>query len=744
MLSNLCIRNLRKLLFILALCFCNEVWSTHITGGEITYSWLGNDAYEVTLKIYRDCGPDNTNFTGFDDPAHVGIYENDELLQTLDIFLFEATVTNVPAEISNPCLVTPPQVCIEECIYQSVVDLPASPTGYELVYVRCCRSPAIINLNNPQSQGMTLSTHIPGTQETTEPNSSAVFTNLPPTLICTGEPFIMDHSATDADGDSLSYEFCWPYLGADEFTPYPDPSFVYSPINVSWQSPYDTNNPIEGSPPFAVDPITGLFTGQPTMSGKWVYAICVTEYRNGVPINTVMRDYMVQILICEQVVMAAFTDPAPCQGLTINFNNQSDNANQYQWDFGVENMDADTSILAEPVYTYADSGVYFVRLIAQPGAPCADTLITQLFVYDTLQAAIQLDNFFCENGAMHYDFSLNGSYSDNANFDWSFPNGANPVSSTFENPPIITTSTSGNDYEVSTIIDDNSCELTITYSLDIPAIPDVEILSPPDPCEGLTVTFQSTNNDVTELLWDFGLASNNDTSEEEDPTFTFPEYGEHTITLTGSNNSGCSDSQTIIWNNYNPTPLIMDYRYYTPLPCTGDSTFEFEFLGSGETFIEWNGSNGDVGTNLTYSMLIQEEGASSVTLTIRDDNCGQELTETIPIFYLFDRPDLDIKMPNIITPDNDNKNNVFRPFDPRERLYATSYINVFDYIENYSLKIYDRWGVLLFENSGKNGWDGTFNGEIVSEGVYYYIVQYKETCSGKTVDRASHVTVVYN
>lgn len=44
------------------------------------------------------------------------------------------------------------------------------------------------------------------------------------------------------------------------------------------------------------------------------------------------------------------------------------------------------------------------------------------------------------------------------------------------------------------------------------------------------------------------------------------------------------------------------------------------------------------------------------------------------------------------------------------------------FISDFSLKIYDRWGELIFETDDINeGWDGTFRGKDVMEGVFIYI-----------------------
>ena len=62
-------------------------------------------------------------------------------------------------------------------------------------------------------------------------------------------------------------------------------------------------------------------------------------------------------------------------------------------------------------------------------------------------------------------------------------------------------------------------------------------------------------------------------------------------------------------------------------------------------------------------------------------------------------------LPNIITPNNDGKNDAF----------------LFLGIEpNTSLKIYNRWGVLVKEYGS---YDNSFKGEGLADGTYYYIIQ---------------------
>lgn len=69
----------------------------------------------------------------------------------------------------------------------------------------------------------------------------------------------------------------------------------------------------------------------------------------------------------------------------------------------------------------------------------------------------------------------------------------------------------------------------------------------------------------------------------------------------------------------------------------------------------------------------------------------------------------EICLPNVFTPNQDGINDVFY------------YCN--DQSSDYILKIYNRWGQLLFEGSEQEQvWNGTFHGKDVPEGIYYYVV----------------------
>jgi hypothetical protein len=69
---------------------------------------------------------------------------------------------------------------------------------------------------------------------------------------------------------------------------------------------------------------------------------------------------------------------------------------------------------------------------------------------------------------------------------------------------------------------------------------------------------------------------------------------------------------------------------------------------------------------------------------------------------------------------NDNINDEWRPFltdDPVQ--------DVREYFSTYDLKVYNRWGALMFDSSDATPY---FKPTDLSEGTYYYILTYITTC----------------
>jgi len=72
-------------------------------------------------------------------------------------------------------------------------------------------------------------------------------------------------------------------------------------------------------------------------------------------------------------------------------------------------------------------------------------------------------------------------------------------------------------------------------------------------------------------------------------------------------------------------------------------------------------------------------------------------------------------IPSAFTPNNDGLNDLFKtkPQCPNIGL------------QNFALRVYDRWGQLIFMTNDINtGWDGTYKNKKLDQGVYVYLVEY--------------------
>ncbi|MCB0855420.1 MAG: SprB repeat-containing protein, partial [Bacteroidetes bacterium] len=161
--------------------------------------------------------------------------------------------------------------------------IPSGCTELEVSYYACCRNGAITSgaANDGIFVKMTVAI------DSVACNNIPVFNQSPEAMICSGTSTIMDHSATDPDGDSLVYSLtpCYSNIG----------------LPVGYSPGYSPQNFLGSTWITSMDPVTGMLSIIPNPIGSPVVGvICVTvdEYRNGVHIGSVNRDFQVVVVNC--------------------------------------------------------------------------------------------------------------------------------------------------------------------------------------------------------------------------------------------------------------------------------------------------------------------------------------------------------------------------------------------------------------------------------------------------------------
>lgn len=620
------------IVIILFLLF-NKASATHIVGGEIYYTCLGSNNYRITLKLYRDC------FNGqapFDSPAYIGIYDNaDNLIQTLSVNFVGPNL--IPPVVISPCLVPPANVCVEEAIYEETVNLPPLAGGYNIVYQRCCRNGTITNLDDPGGTGSSYLAHIPDPSLATC-NSSPRYSNFPPLFLCSNVNFNFDHVATDPDGDQLVYSFCEPYAGASTFNPAPNPPDPPPFPFVNYLTGYTGANPIDANPAFNITPTTGFITGTPTLIGQYVVGVCVSEYRNGVLLSTNKRDFQFNILFCDAAIASIPAQTLFCNGFTVDFNGAASvNSNTYFWDFGDLNTLSDTSNLPTTSYTYTDTGVYTVMLVAyDPSGNCYDTAYSDFQIFPLLEAAVTSPAPQCfENNS--FDFLAGGNFTTDATFFWDFGPNATPQTSTQQNPSGINFSNLGTN-SVSLTISQYGCTDTFLGNGNILTVekPTAEIAPVNQYCVGYQIDFSNNSVNSNAWHWDFGINNSlADTSDLFEPSYIYPDSGIYNVTLIVYNQGICSDTANLSFWVF---PLLNPLMNGAEDQCLLNNNFDFEAAGAytNDATFSWNfgtaassaQSNQQNPQDIVYSQL----GVFPVELTMSQYGCTKSIIDSVGLY----------------------------------------------------------------------------------------------------------------
>ncbi len=61
-------------------------------------------------------------------------------------------------------------------------------------------------------------------------------------------------------------------------------------------------------------------------------------------------------------------------------------------------------------------------------------------------------------------------------------------------------------------------------------------------------------------------------------------------------------------------------------------------------------------------------------------------------------------------------------------------------IKDYDMKIFNRWGELVFEKSNM-GWNGKYTGRVVENGLYVYMISARGFREGQKYNRKGTVMV---
>ncbi len=154
--------------------------------------------------------------------------------------------------------------------------------------------------------------------------------------------------------------------------------------------------------------------------------------------------------------------------------------------------------------------------------------------------------------------------------------------------------------------------------------------------------------------------------------------------------------------------------------CPGDSSVTFCALDGYKKYQWFNDQTGQLidtvpCIKVMFPALGDKYHVLLTPITTNDTNCIIRINKQV---YLNPHPFIGdyLLNQNVFTPNNDGVNEVF----------ATKQ---FKYIKDFEIKIYNRWGKVVFESKdATREWDGKINGHEAAEGVYYWMAFYTSSC----------------
>lgn len=304
------------------------------------------------------------------------------------------------------------------------------------------------------------------------------------------------------------------------------------------------------------------------------------------------------------------------------------------------------------------------------------------------------------------DFSLpiNGSLS---SWQWDFGDGGN---SNIQNPSHLYAH--ANTYTVSLIVQNSfGCFDTIQKSVEVYPKP-IANFTYSRTCISNNLQFFFNDSSyidlsdtITSFYYDFGGAG---TSIQQNPIIYFPSSGYYSITHIVTSNHNCKD--TIVKSiNVTPGPSAGFY-YVTNSGLTIGSNVSFVDTSKNSVSWYWAFGDGNSSTNQNPYNTYYANGTYTV-IQIVTDQYGCKDTAIAQIKILNVANEIEQLIPNAISPNNDGKNDVWR----------LDFINV--YYPDAEIEIFNRWGERIYYSKGySNVWDGTYNGNPLPVGTYYYVI----------------------
>ncbi|WP_144695846.1 PKD domain-containing protein [Chitinophaga vietnamensis] len=406
--------------------------------------------------------------------------------------------------------------------------------------------------------------------------------------------------------------------------------------------------------------------------------------------------------------VAAFNATASiCLGQTVNVNDQSTGTiSSWQWDLGNGTQATNTNNNPFTI-TYAKDSTYKVSLVAISDHQCtSDTATASVAVHPLPVADFKLPATVCmPDGSAQFTNLSTTKDASALSYQWSFGDGKPGLS---DKDPLYHYQAYGPFDVKLTVTTANGCTNFTTKTLSaFFGQPVAAFKVRPDTlCQGTDNVFTDQSTDATSAInswtWTFGDGSS---STQQNPVKKYTAPGEYAVQLVVTNKAGCGSAA------FNSKVIV----YLQPVIDAGPSfvvpqgtVIHFQPLANDSVNLSFRWEPAaDFPTPRILSPVITAMHDQQYTLTaIGKHNCTASDVMSVKVL----KP---VSPPNAFSPNGDGINDtwVIR--------------NLSDY-PGSTVEVFNRYGQRVFRSDGyETPWDGSFKGNILPTGTYYYVIKLK-------------------
>lgn len=516
-----------------------------------------------------------------------------------------------------------------------------------------------------------------------EGDSSPYFTVKPIPYVCNNVPYIYNNGPIDVNSDSLSFEVHYP-SGANCGDPYGtslDSQWAPLPIGAPYYNLF--NNPLQCNNTFIINHCNGQmgFTPQ-DFDEKAAISLFINSYRSGSLIGHVMRE--LQIVVRE------------CNNIQPDLNIISNSVTGGFWD--------NSPACVTGIKTCSGNVLHFSFLASSP---------------DTLATLAIADNHLLVSPNASISYSNYGTDSVVGNYTWAI----NPLDTGLK---VLTLSVW--DSSCRSVTDVNPQQ---TYTLPIYVLPQPHINQDTIICLGDTVHLSVVG--VDNFNWTTGYGADTNSLSCTRCSNPIAKPSQSTQYIVTSNVSPICKNKDDVFIEVVQIPIV-NAGVDRTIPI-GDTVHLFGSAMPRYITCKYHWSPATAVDSPDNQRPTFTDTVSQMMLLTATNAAGCAATDTVNITVqkanqipLLAEPAFDISVANILCPALNIR--------PEIKILTLSGAILKSFV------IYNQFGVKVFEsNDIRSGWDGSYNGQQQTTGIYFYEVEV-QTNKGQSVYKHGKIIIV--